>query len=115
MPASEGDKKKQGLPSLSMNRPTPNPSQEGNRHRSVSCPFPSWEGLGVGSWSQCMRRSERRLSMNAPSPLDLSPAQSGGEGGRFVHRSLGEGGRPGEGKAGVHGPNACAKAIGGSL
>src|SRR5213594_1913086 len=46
-----------------MNRPTPNPSQEGNRHRSASCPFPSWEGLGVGSWSQCMRRSERRLSM----------------------------------------------------
>src|SRR5437867_3072078 len=39
-----------GVDSLSMNRPTPNPSQEGNRHRSASCPFPSWEGLGVGSW-----------------------------------------------------------------
>src|SRR5436309_2982436 len=47
-----------------MNRPTPNPSQEGNRHRSASCPFPSWEGLAVGSWSQCMRKSERSLSMN---------------------------------------------------
>src|SRR5207249_7828049 len=49
---------------LSMNRPTPNPSQEGNRHRSASCPFPSWEGLGVGSWSQCMRGNERRPSRN---------------------------------------------------
>src|SRR5206468_12496554 len=47
-----------------MNRPTPDPSQEGNRHPSASCPFPSWEGLGVGSWSQCMRESEWRLSMN---------------------------------------------------
>src|SRR5437867_10576333 len=64
MPASEGDKKKQGSPSLSMNRTTPNPSQEGNRHRSASCPFASWEGLGVGSWSQCMRKRERRLSEN---------------------------------------------------
>ena len=46
---------------LSMNRPTPDPSQEGNRHRSASCPFPSWEGLGVGSWSQCMRKSNGGL------------------------------------------------------
>src|SRR5207249_2126076 len=49
---------------LSMNRPTPDPSQEGSRHPSASCPFPSREGLGVGSWSQCMRKSERRLFMN---------------------------------------------------
>src|SRR5437867_5454620 len=49
---------------LSMNRPTHDPSQEGNRHRSASCPFPSWEGLGVGSWSRCMRIIERRLTMN---------------------------------------------------
>src|SRR5437867_3106254 len=54
-----------------MNRPTPDPSQEGSRHRSVSCTFPSWEGLGVGSWSQCMRKSEGRLSMSPP----LSPGQ----------------------------------------
>src|ERR1041385_5309537 len=27
-------------------------------------PDPSWEGLGVGSWSQCVRKSERGLSMN---------------------------------------------------
>src|SRR5438876_10692885 len=40
---------------LSMNRPTPDPSEEGSRRRSASCQFPSWEGLGVGSWSQCMR------------------------------------------------------------
>ena len=38
---------------LSMNQPTPNPSQEGSTRSSASCPFPSWEGLGVGSWSQC--------------------------------------------------------------
>ena len=47
-----------------MNRPTPSPSQEGSRHSSASRPFPSLEGLGVGSWSQYMRQSERRLSMN---------------------------------------------------
>ena len=47
-----------------MNRPTPNPSQEGSRHSSAARKFPSWEGLGVGSWSQCLRQSERRLSMN---------------------------------------------------
>src|SRR5437867_2062250 len=49
---------------LSMNRPTPDPSPEGNKHSSASTLFPSWEGLGVGSWSQCMRKSRRRLSMN---------------------------------------------------
>src|SRR5213594_2675189 len=59
------DLQRQGDPArLSTNRPPPAPSQEGNRHRSASCPFPSWEGLGVGSWSQGMRKSERRLSMN---------------------------------------------------
>ena len=47
-----------------MNRPTPGPAQERSRRSSVSCQFPSWEGLGVGSWSQCMRESERGLSMN---------------------------------------------------
>src|SRR5881409_2703627 len=47
-----------------MNRPTPDPSQEGNKHSSASTLFPSWEGLGVGSWSQCMCKRERRLSMN---------------------------------------------------
>ena len=36
---------------LSMNRPTPDPSQEGSKHSSASCQFPSWEGLGVGSAS----------------------------------------------------------------
>jgi len=54
-----------------MNRPTPDRSQEGNRHSSASCPFPSWEGLGVGSWSQCMRKSETRLSMNRSAELQL--------------------------------------------
>src|SRR5437870_2024302 len=62
---------------LSMNRPTPAPSQEGNRHRSASCPFPSWEGLGVGSWSQCMRKNERGLSMNLPLSLPSPPLWAG--------------------------------------
>jgi hypothetical protein len=30
-------------------RPTPDPSQEGSRHSAAAYPFPSWEGLGVGS------------------------------------------------------------------
>ncbi len=53
-----------------MNRPTPNPAEEGSKHSSPSCQFPSpegsessaapcqfpsWEGLGVGSWSQHVR------------------------------------------------------------
>ena len=60
-----------------MNRPSPDPSQEGNRHRSASCPFPSWEGLGVGSWSQCLRKSERRLSMNRSPELQLRQVRRG--------------------------------------
>src|SRR2546427_5412312 len=40
---------------FSMNQPTTDPSQEGSRQSSESCQFPSWEGLGVGSWSQGMR------------------------------------------------------------
>src|SRR5438093_2062587 len=58
---------------LSMNRPTPDPSQEGNKHSSASTLFPSWEGLGVGSWSQCMRKSERRLSMNRARKREQAP------------------------------------------
>ena len=55
---------------LSMNRPTPDPSQEGSKRSSAPFQFASREGLGVGSWSQCMRKngkgSERRLPMNRP-------------------------------------------------
>ena len=43
---------------LSMNRLTPDPSQEWSRRSSASCRFPSWEGLGVGSGSQCIRKTE---------------------------------------------------------
>ena len=49
-----------------MNRPTPDPSKKGTKHSSASCPFPSWEGLGVGSWSQCTASRSRGLSMNRP-------------------------------------------------
>ncbi len=37
----------------SMNRPTPDPSPEGSQHSSAAGQFPSWEGLGVGSWVRC--------------------------------------------------------------
>src|SRR5438552_1413538 len=47
---------------LSTKRPTPDPSQEGSRRTSAPCPFPSWEGLGVGSWSQCTAAKSWRLS-----------------------------------------------------
>ena len=33
-------------------------------HWSASCLLSFWEGLGVGSWSRSMRKSERRLFMN---------------------------------------------------
>ena len=33
---------------LAMNRPTPDPSQEGSMRSSVSCQFPSWEGFRGG-------------------------------------------------------------------
>src|SRR5436309_11605616 len=33
---------------LFMNRPTPDPSQEGNRHGSASCPFPFLGGVRGG-------------------------------------------------------------------
>ena len=71
---SDREKLTSSLPALFMNRPTPEPSQEGNRRRSASCPFPSWEGLGVGSWSRWMRERERRLFMNRPNP---HPSQEG--------------------------------------
>src|SRR5437870_640083 len=39
--------------SLSMNRPTPALLSGGERAFTRVFRFPSWEGLGVGSWSQC--------------------------------------------------------------
>src|SRR2546425_10541585 len=49
---------------LYMNPPTPDPSQEGSKCSSPSCQFPSWEGLGVGSGSQCTASKSCGLSMN---------------------------------------------------
>ncbi len=34
-----------------MSRPTPDPFEEGSKDLSASWQFPSWEGLGVGSWA----------------------------------------------------------------
>ena len=36
----------------SLERPTPDPSQERGKYSSASRKFPSWEGLRVGSWAQ---------------------------------------------------------------
>ena len=43
-------------------KPTSDPSQEGGTGHAVL--LPSWERLGVGSWSQRIRKNERRLSAN---------------------------------------------------
>ena len=52
---------------LSMNRAQTDPPLTPPR-RGTGQPesLPSWEGLGVGSWSQCIRKHERGLSMNLP-------------------------------------------------
>ena len=64
-----------------MNRPTPDPSQEGNSASVPDIGSPPPEGLGVGSWSQRMRKSERRLSMSSAETSgvngDSSLARSG--------------------------------------
>src|SRR6266536_2144612 len=57
---------------LSMNRPTPDPSQEGSRCASAPCQFPSWEGLGVGSRSQCMRK-KRKGALHEPQHAHIPP------------------------------------------
>ena len=38
-----------GPGTLTGNRPTPDPSQEGSQQATESCQSPSWEGLRVGS------------------------------------------------------------------
>src|SRR6266853_3513669 len=50
---------KRDLPGLarSTDLPTPDPSQEGSRATSASSRFPFWEGLGVGSGSQSIRKN----------------------------------------------------------
>ena len=48
-----------------MNRPTPDPSQEGSKRSSASCQFPSWERLGVGGFMLPRHaKNETGLSMN---------------------------------------------------
>ena len=52
-----------------MNQPTPDPSQEGSQRPSSPYQFPSWEGLGVGSLSQCTVARQRRLFTGHCKPL----------------------------------------------
>ena len=48
-----------------LHEPThPRPISEGSRRSSAPRQFPSWEGLGVGSWSQCTASKSWGLSMN---------------------------------------------------
>src|SRR5437867_9858914 len=61
-----------------MNRPAPDPSQEGNKHSSTSTLFPSWEGLGVGSWSHCMRKCERSTLAREARPALARPVRPPG-------------------------------------
>src|SRR5882724_5930299 len=56
---------------LSMNRRNPDPSQEGSKHSFASCQFPSWEGLGVGSWSQCIRKNRKKALHEPRKPRKL--------------------------------------------
>src|SRR5216117_693595 len=57
---------KRDLPGLALaaKQPTPNPSKEGSERSSAPCQFPSWEGLGVGSWPQRAVARPRGLSLN---------------------------------------------------
>jgi hypothetical protein len=42
-----------------LHEPThPDPSQERCERSSASCQFRSWEGLGVGTWSRCLREAK---------------------------------------------------------
>src|SRR5438093_12693276 len=45
-----------------MNQPKPDPSEEGSGHSLALRKFPSWEGLGAGSWSQAMFHRASSLS-----------------------------------------------------
>src|SRR5207248_9294706 len=47
-----------------MNRPTPDPSEEGSRHWCASCQFPSWEGLG--GFMVPMHSKKRKGALHEP-------------------------------------------------
>src|SRR6266545_4644763 len=66
-----------------MNQPTPDPSWKGSRRSSAAGRFPSWEGLGVGSWSPCMRKNEKGAFHEPPALPPFRLCQ--GYGGHFGH------------------------------
>src|SRR5204863_7217600 len=47
----------------------------GRRPPCAPCPFPAWEGLGLGSGPRCGRKSERKLSMTNPK-FDVDAARA---------------------------------------
>ena len=62
-----------GFATLPMNRPTPNPSQQGSRAAGARPQFPSWEGLRVGSGTQIA--DDFRPHHPLPTRCDGAPAR----------------------------------------
>src|SRR5438445_6742775 len=88
---------------LSMNRPTLDPSQEGNSASVPDVDSPPPEGLGVGSWPQLTSGFWRcSLSMNRVGRDSVEP--------QFL--SIGDHGST-ESRPTVHGTTACQKTKGG--
>jgi len=78
-----------------MNRPTPDPSREGNKQSSAARKFPSWEGLEVGSGAQgaaCGRGKLSRPRQSARERRDACPALES-------IRFMGQGVNPSSGRA----------------
>ena len=58
-----------------LHKPThPHPSQEEGKCSSAPVEFPSSEGSGVGSWSQCMRKKRKEALHEAQSAAGILPA-----------------------------------------
>src|SRR5207249_3110351 len=68
-----------------MNRPTPAPLPGGERAFTRVFRFPSWEGLGVGSWSQCTLEAE--VALHEPSVWSPRFSRSGPPEGGTPYRS----------------------------
>src|SRR5437667_11426017 len=59
-----------------INRTTPDPSPDGSKRSSSPYEFPSWEGLGVGSWSQRTTSKSWRRSMNRTNSKSTRPSKA---------------------------------------
>ena len=59
---------------LPMNRPAPDPSEEGSKHSCAPGQFPSWVGLEVGPRAQCAHKVRRILDSERASTDPGRPA-----------------------------------------